>query len=172
LHPRPEAGAKYAVGGADGLGVKSNMAKTIGYMITWTTYGTWLQGERKGFVKNGVIRGENIAFKRECGKRLEKEAVRLGNEEKNIIKKAIAAAAKRFQQQIHAIAVCSNHVHVVCEYIDVPIDVIVGYYKNAGRVALQKKGFQGKMWTRGYDKRFCFDEKELQARIKYVNGHK
>ncbi len=25
------------------------MGKVIGYMVTWTTYGTWLQGEEKGF---------------------------------------------------------------------------------------------------------------------------
>jgi hypothetical protein len=29
------------------------MSKTVGYMVTWTTYGTWLQGEKKGFVKDG-----------------------------------------------------------------------------------------------------------------------
>ncbi len=38
------------------------MAKTLGYMVTLTTYGTWLQGNEKGFVKDGVVRGENVAF--------------------------------------------------------------------------------------------------------------
>ena len=31
------------------------MAKTLGYMITWTTYGTWLQGDERGYVKDGNI---------------------------------------------------------------------------------------------------------------------
>jgi REP element-mobilizing transposase RayT len=147
------------------------MAKTVGYMITWTTYGTWLQGEKKRFVKDGEVRGENVAIKKDCEKKLEGEPVRLSRNEKNIVRDAILDAAKRFNQKILAIAVYSNHVHIVCEYVNVPIDVVVGYYKNAGRVALQKSGFEGRVWTRGYDKRFCFDEKELKARIKYVNEH-
>ncbi len=35
------------------------MGKTLGYMITWTTYGTWLQGDKRGYVKEGEISGEN-----------------------------------------------------------------------------------------------------------------
>jgi hypothetical protein len=27
------------------------MVKTLGYMITFTTHGTWLQGDERGFVK-------------------------------------------------------------------------------------------------------------------------
>ena len=147
------------------------MAKTVGYMITFTTYGTWLQGARKGFVKNGEVRGENIAIKKDCEKKLEHKPVMLGRREKEIVKNAIIEAAKRFKQRILAIAAYSNHVHVVCEYVDVPINVIAGCYKNAGRVALHKNGFEGKVWTSGYDRRFCFSEKELKTRVNYVNKH-
>jgi len=31
------------------------MGKLIGYMVTWTTYGSWLQGDKRGYVKNGEI---------------------------------------------------------------------------------------------------------------------
>jgi REP element-mobilizing transposase RayT len=148
------------------------MAKTVGYMVTWTTYGTWLQGENKGFVKNGEVRGENVAIKKDCEKKLEHEPVRLGRKEKEIVRGAIIEAAKRFKQKILAIAVYSNHVHIVCEYVDVPIEVIAGYYKNAGRIALQKNGFKGRVWTSGYDRRFCFNKGELKTRIEYVNRHK
>jgi REP element-mobilizing transposase RayT len=147
------------------------MAKTIGYMVTWTIYGTWLQGEKKGYVKDGEVRGENIAIKKDCQKKLGHEPVRLGRKEKEIVKEALTEAAKRFKQKILAAGVFSNHVHIVCEYVDVPIGVIVGYYKNAGRVALQKNGFKGKVWTSGYNTRFCFDEKSLKNRIEYVVRH-
>jgi len=39
------------------------MKRTIGYMITWTTYGSWLQGEKKGYVKNGKILAQNDKLK-------------------------------------------------------------------------------------------------------------
>jgi len=148
------------------------MAKTVGYMITWTTYGTWLQGRKQGFVKNGDVRGENVAIKKDCEKKLDDKPVRLGCKEKDVVRDAILEASKRFKQRILAIAVYSNHVHIVCEYVDVPVSVVVGYYKNAGRVALRENGLDGRIWTRGYDKRFCFDEKSLTERIKYVEGHK
>jgi REP element-mobilizing transposase RayT len=147
------------------------MAKTVGYMITFSTYGTWLQGESRGFVTDGEVRGENIALKKSNVKNLTRAAVRLGRREKGIVRDAIIEAAKRFKQKILAIEVYSNHVHIVCEYVDVPINVIAGYYKNAGRVALQKNGFKGRVWTKGFDRRFCFNEKELKARVDYVNKH-
>ena len=147
------------------------MAKTVGYMITWTTYGTWLQGDERKFVKNGETRGENIAIKRDCEKKMTGQAVRLGRREKTIVKDAILDASKRFKQKIPAIAVYSNHVHIVCEYVDVPIGIIAGYYKNAGRAALQKNGVMGKVWTSGYNTRYCFDEKSLKNRIEYVLEH-
>jgi REP element-mobilizing transposase RayT len=134
-------------------------------------YGTWLQGNAKGFVADGEVRGENIALKKSNVENLRGMVVRLSRREKEIVRNAIIGAAKRFDQKILAIAVYSNHVHIVCEYVDVPINVIVGYYKNAGRVALKECGFEGRVWTRGYDKRFCFSGKDLRTKVDYVNKH-
>src|SRR4030042_5855847 len=119
------------------------MAKTVGYMITWTTYGTWLQGRKQGFVKDGRVRGENIAIKKDCENKLESKPTELDRNERDIVRDAILEAAKRFQQKICAIAVRSNHVHIVAEYVEVPMGVLVGYYKSAGRVVLKKCGFKG-----------------------------
>lgn len=49
-------------------------------------------------------------------------------------------AAKRFKQNILAISVYSNHVHIVAGYVDVPVGALVGFYKNASRVALGQAG--------------------------------
>ena len=141
-------------------------------MLTWTTYGTWLQGGEKGFVKRAQVRGENAALKMDCKEKLKGSPVRLRRKEQNIVREAILEASKRFKQNMRAIAVCSNHVHIVCEYVEVPIGVLVGYYKNAGRKALQESGYKGKVWTSGYDKRFCFDRQALRAKVKYVEGHR
>jgi len=130
-----------------------------------------LQGSKKGCVKDGEIRGENVALKVDCAKKLKGRTVRLGRNERMIVRDAILAASQRFRQEIRAIAVHSNHVHVVAEYVDVPIGVVVGTYKNAGRVALRKQGFDGRVWTRGYDRQFCFDEVGFRARISYVAKH-
>jgi len=147
------------------------MRKTIGYMITWTTYGSWLQGEEKGYVKDGKILRGNEKLKEANQAAMVREKVKLSKREKGIVEKAILESAKRFGQKILAVSVYSNHVHVVAKYVDVPISAFVGYCKNAARTALNEAGIEGKIWTHGYDKRFCFDEKHLKAMIEYVKRH-
>ena len=128
--------------------------------------------ERRGLSRMGKSGESNVALQIDCEEKLKIPPVRLRRKEREIVREGILEAAKRFKQNIRAIAVCSNHVHIVCEYVEVPIGVLVGYYKNAGRRALQKSGYEGRVWTRGYDKRFCFDQKALRERMKYVEGHR
>jgi REP element-mobilizing transposase RayT len=147
------------------------VAKTLGYMITWTTYGTWLQGDERGYVKNGKTYPGNQALKTANESSQSAEPVLLSKTEKQIVRQAIIKEAALQGQQIYALSVCSNHVHVVCEYIQEPISKIVAYYKKAARLSLKSAGRAGKVWTRGYDKRFCFDRTTLKQKIKYVQDH-
>ncbi|HIJ71182.1 MAG TPA: hypothetical protein HPP87_07440 [Planctomycetes bacterium] len=147
------------------------MAKTLGYMITWTTYGTWLQGDERGYVKNGKTYPGNRALKKVNESLQSAEAVLLSKPEKQIVKQAIIKEASLQEQKIYAMSVCSNHVHLVAEYIEKPVRKIVAYYKKAARLALKTTGRTGKVWTRGYDKRFCFDQTTLRQKIKYVQDH-
>ncbi len=147
------------------------MGRMIGYMFTWTTYGTWLQGDMRGYVKNGkVLRGnENLQT---TNRRSQKDKlVRLTKENRQIVRKAILKESERLGQTIYSIAVCSNHVHIVANRIDEKIGKVAGRYKRAGTAALKENGFIGKVWTKGYDKRFCFDEKSLRDKINYVRRH-
>ncbi len=147
------------------------MGKIIGYMITWTTYGTWLQGDKRGYVKDGKILRKNDALLQSNLKRLKNPATRLTTEHCSIVRRAILKKAKEIGQQIYAIAVCSSHVHIVAEHANESIEKVVSYYKNAARIALRGGGFVGRVWTKGFDKRFCFDRDQLQSRIKYVQDH-
>jgi REP element-mobilizing transposase RayT len=140
-------------------------------MITWTTYGTWLQGDERGYVKNGKTYPGNKALKKANESSQSSKAVLLSKDEKQIAKQATIKEATLHGQQIYALSVCSNHVHVVAGYIEKPMSKIVAYYKKAARLALKSKGRTGKVWTRGYDKRFCFDDMVLNQKIKYVQGH-
>ena len=68
-------------------------------------------------------------------------------------------------------AVCSNHVHLVVVSIEKEIDNVVRQYKSNTTYVMKKSGVEGKVWTKGYDKRFCYDKKDLQVRIEYVEQH-
>ncbi len=148
------------------------MAKTVGYMITWTTYGTWLQGDKRGYVKKGKICPPNPSLAKSNQENLIKNPVKLSKAHRAIVTKAIYEKAKRLKQKIHALAVRSNHVHIVAEYIPMPIGLVVKNYKNFTHVKLREAGFCGRLWTKGFDKRYCFDKRSLEKRIDYVNSHK
>ncbi|MHC4460303.1 MAG: transposase [Planctomycetota bacterium] len=148
------------------------MGKMVGYMLTWTTYGSWLQGDRRGYVKDGELLGENPKLWKANIESQGGKKVTLKEQERKIVRKAILNEAKKLGQKLYSLAVCSNHVHLVAGYISDPINEVVGYYKNTARAALQTNGFVGRVWTKGYDKRYCFDERSLKQRIDYFRRHK
>ncbi len=95
----------------------------------------------------------------------------MGKKEKGIVRKAMITVSKELEQVVYAVTVQSNHVHVVCGHLEKPIGNVVSYYKNAGRMALKQFGFEGKLWSRGYDVRYCYAAASLEVRIAYVEGH-
>lgn len=147
------------------------MRKTLGYLLTWTTYGTWLQGNKKGYVKDGVTFGINAPLAISNKQRLKKDPVILTRTQREIIETAIRKKADEIGQKLYAVVVCSDHVHIVVDYTTKDIGLIVRYYKTAGHKAMKDTGFSGQLWTKGFDKRFCFDEQTLHKRINYVNKH-
>lgn len=147
------------------------MGKVIGYMVTWTTYGTWLQGNKRGYVKDGGVRGACLKLKEANKKRQKDRRFILTKENREPVRKAILDEAGRLGQEIHAMAIATTHVHMVVDAIDEPIETAVARYKRAGTKALRAKGITGKVWTKGYDKRYCFDEKAMKSRIDYVQKH-
>ena len=147
------------------------MRKLIGYMITWTTYGTWLQGDERRYVKDGETLDVNPNLKKSNLLSLKQQIIKLTSRQKNTARNAILEEAKRINHKIYAIAVWSNHIHIIAENNQIPISQAVIRYKNVATAALKRTGLNGKIWTKGFDKRFCFTEKELKQRIEYVNEH-
>lgn len=147
------------------------MAKTLGYMITWTTYGTWLQGDQRGYVKDGRIHPKNERLLDFNKQQQLQDAVHLSKFQQQTVRDAIVKEGESRGHHIYALSVKPTHVHVVIERNPEPISKVVAYYKRAARLALKAVGHEGKLWTKGYDKRFCFDRATLRERVKYVESH-
>jgi len=147
------------------------MGKVVGYMITWTTYGSWVQGDKRGYVKNGKVRCANEALAASNKNKLRKKPVKLTRPQRERVREAILEKGAKLNQRIYAVAVSSLHVHMVVENIPMAVGRIVRYYKNAGQAALRKVGVSGRVWTKGFDKRYCFDRGELKNRVDYVKCH-
>ncbi|MBN1795444.1 MAG: transposase [Sedimentisphaerales bacterium] len=143
----------------------------IAYMLTWATYGTWLQGDRRGWVKKGAIYDVNPALENVNRQQMKFRAVMLTKEQRICAVRAINDEAIGLGQKIYALVVCDNHIHLVAQNINLPIGRVVSHYKHAIRLALQKEGFNGKLWTKGFDKRYCMNDNELAVKIAYIRGH-
>jgi REP element-mobilizing transposase RayT len=147
------------------------MSEIIGYMLTCSTYGTWLQGNKRGYVKNGKILSQNKGLEKANREKQKSESVILTAREKQIIRQVILTEADRIGHSIEALGVCTNHIHLVARPHPESIEKIAGRYKSLTTRALWGNGRTGRIWTKGFDKRFCFSEEELSQRIQYVNNH-
>jgi len=98
------------------------------------------------------------------------DAVRLSEVQQQLVRKSIIQEAALRGHEVYALSVQPTHIHMVIAFTPQPISGIVAYYKKAARLALKAIGCKGKLWTRGYDKRFCFDMESLNRRIKYVHS--
>ena len=140
-------------------------------MVTWTTYGSWLQGDERGYVRKGRVLGASEGLERANRRMHTGGAVKLGKTEREIVKRAILAEGERIGEKILAIAVGSNHVHVVVAAGGKAISKVVSRLKCAAYYEVQKDSAGGRLWTRGYDKRLCLDEESLVARVRYEERH-
>lgn len=75
----------------------------------------------------------------------------LRDNEKDIVCRAIVNEAKRISFTIEALAVWSNHIHLVTQYFPEPIGQTVSRLKNVASSVLRKHGRAGRVWTRGFD---------------------
>jgi len=140
-------------------------------MVTWTTYGSWLRGDERGFVANGQVLIGSPEVLQADRNRQKSPSVRLNRREIELVRQAIFSEAERIGHEVEALTVCTNHVHLVARPHSECVEELVGRYKSLTTRALWQYGRYGRIWTKGYDKRFCFSEEEFAARIKYVQNH-
>jgi hypothetical protein len=77
------------------------MAKTLGYMVTWTTYGTWLQGDKRGYVREGKIPGWNPRLEQRNKENQTGNIIKLTNKQQKLIRKAILEEACKLEQKVY-----------------------------------------------------------------------
>ena len=147
------------------------MRQPIAYMLTWTTYGSWLQGDKRGYVKDGLILPENKALNRANRANMASAPVTLTHRQRRIAEDALRTEADTLGQEIYAVALGKNHLHLVVNSNGLDAGRSASHYKNAARLAIQADGFCGRLWTSGFSKRYCFDQRQLQVLIGYVDGH-
>jgi hypothetical protein len=142
---------------------------TLATLFTITTYGTWLRGDARGWVEDGVTyppepRLED--YDRSNMKHVpflftRADRPRVGHE-------IVLQLKKRLHLRVYAVCVQSWHSHFVTGASLVDVADIVKCAKDSSRYLLR---VDRPIWGVGYDKRFCFDARTVHARVAYVERH-
>ena len=140
-------------------------------MLTWTAYGNWLQGDRRKYAENGQILDLNPSLENKNKENMRFTKVSLTTTQREIIKKAIYEESVELNQKIYTVAIRESHIHLVAECNFISAGSAVSHYKNVARLAVENNGFVGRLWTKGFSVRYCFDKDQLNTIIRYVNNH-
>jgi REP element-mobilizing transposase RayT len=87
----------------------------IAFFITWTTYGTWLPGDERGWVQKGNpnIQQPNFSIQQAARAKMTGEPVALSPAMRSVVDQVIVDHVRIRGWLLHARNVRSNHIHVV-----------------------------------------------------------
>jgi hypothetical protein len=147
----------------------AGMRRTLGIMITSTTYGTWLRGDRRGWVDDGHILPADPELEAADRERLKHPPFLFVDSQLLDVGRIIGqSVATRLDAPILALHVGTWHFHLIVGVQVGDVPAVVKCAKDAVRFNLLPSR---PIWTADYDKRFCFDEAALRRRVRYVERH-
>ena len=139
--------------------------------ITWTTYGSWLPGDHRGWRdSNRTARPPQPLLEIWARNRLNEQPVVLSQEQREAIERVIREHAEIRGWSLFAVSVRSNHVHVVVRATAMPNQVRDQFKANATRVlrAMPQPIANEKVWAKGGDIEFVDTDEELERIVLYV----
>ena len=152
------------------------MASPLGYLITWTTYGTWLPCDKRGWVALGepIIQSSDPDCLAVARSQMSDVPVILDTAQRNLVEATIHSHCAIRQWQLHAVNARSNHVHLVVT-APIPPDQVMNQFKAwcsrrlSEQVGLsQRSGNRKRWWTRYGSTKWINDESYLHNAIRYV----
>lgn len=154
------------------------MGEPLAYFLTWTTYGTWLPGDERGWVDGtGRRREPDESLKKTASDSMAEPSFTLDLPQRSLVLRTIVAHARIREWELHALACRSNHVHVVLSAKGRPPDEVMSQFKawctRRLREAERRSGPDSRRtrwWTEGGSGRYMNRRSELDAVIAYVRG--
>ena len=143
----------------------------IGYFLTWVTYGTWLPGDARGWIKYqaGWQLPDPIRV-RESKARMSEGACILTMEQRRAVEAQIAETCAHRGWTLHAVNCRSNHVHAVVTADVIDPDKIRIDLKAWATRALKKMSASERdnWWAERGSIRYLNSENDLEATSRYV----
>lgn len=158
-------------------GTGHGMSVPLGYLLTWTTYGTWLPGDERGWVDRRGAAGHvpyeepDVTKVNAARILMAEDAVVLNPAAREAVDNAIREVCRHSGWIDQAVSVRSNHVHVVVSAGDVEPGKVLGKLKAYGSRALNglfPSLHRKRWWTEDGSTRYLNDQKSLLAAVRYV----
>ena len=90
------------------------MPEPLSLFLTWTTYGTWLPGDKRGWVLRGRgFQPPNPQLERRCRNRMKHPPCFLDYRQRELVEAVVRQHCMIRGWHLHAVRCRSNHVHVV-----------------------------------------------------------
>ena len=151
----------------------------LAYHIVWTTYGTWLPGDWRGWVMKGAswIQEPDPELERQSRERMVETAVLLTAEQRAIVEQTITDHCRIRKWTLHAVNARSNHIHVVATADRNQDDVRDQFKAWCARKLSDAAGLSNKVakkagrrhwFTEGGDCEKIGDEEYLVNAVRYV----
>lgn len=148
----------------------------LAYLLTFTCYGTWLHGDRRGSVdKDHNLFGEEILPKdvekeKEDFTRLKHAPTFLTLGQRQTVTEAIHEVCRHRCWILHEVNARSNHVHIVVSAKAEPKKMIGDFKSYATRKLREMNRVESetKIWTRGGSRRYLWNEDAVKAACRYV----
>ncbi|MEO2014897.1 MAG: transposase [Fuerstiella sp.] len=148
-----------------------NTDEPIAYFITWTTYGTWLPGDERGWQRRGQsgIKPPNEMLVQMAKSDIKETAFLLSNDDREIVESVIVKHCEIRGWNLHTVNARSNHVHVVVTASGYHPKTVRDQFKAwSSRNLKPHNAGRERFWTKGASCRWINQEDDLEAAIIYV----
>jgi REP element-mobilizing transposase RayT len=135
--------------------------------VTTTSYGSWLPGDLRGYVRRGVILPGDPALMELSRGLMKSSPVKFSLDERDRLFDALVAACNEFGYRPSDVTIESWHVHLVLFHNEDRIETVMGRLKTRMRQALAR----GRIWTEGYCAEPLFDEAAIMQVQEYIARH-
>ncbi len=184
--PEPRDSSRAPSTGTTNLSGTDVRARGGTYLLTWTTYGSWLRGDRRGFVGRVPDRNRGVVIHNQPAEPYDVDeprlraasaarqkglAVVLNRHQSKVCVAAFREVADKYCVDIHAGAVMPTHVHLVVRTDQAEGPRLLNLFKGISSRRLgQQFGRRpgGSWWTRHGSRRLLPDDRAIVAAIRYV----
>ena len=149
----------------------------LAYFLTWTTYGTWLPGDQRGwFDKPGEWHKPDEYRQMIASLLMTEDACVLNADQRQIVEATIRRHCQVRSWVLHAVNCRSNHVHVVVTAPGYQPDLVMDQFKAWCTSKLKEhdkaqkhgKEVRTKWWTERGSRRWINEQTALDSAVEYV----